>query len=192
MPLQKDKDQEELTALYQRNIDAVYRLCYVYLRNRADAEDAVQSVFLRYLQKRPEFHEVSHETAWLLLTAKNCCRDQLRCWWRRQRVDLDALPEAAVLMRDDESLDLLKALLALPEKYRVPLYLHYIEGYPAKELAPLLGCRESTVRTRLQRGRNLLKTQLGGIYNADTQHTGNAQSERTAKRTDAAQHPGEA
>lgn len=88
MPLQKDKDQEELTALYQRNIDAVYRLCYVYLRNRADAEDAVQSVLLRYLQKRPEFHGVSHETAWLLLTAKNCCRDQLRCWWRRQRVNL--------------------------------------------------------------------------------------------------------
>ena len=125
MPLQKDKDQEELTALYQRNIDAVYRLCYVYLRNRADAEDAVQSVFLRYLQKRPEFHEVSHETAWLLLTAKNCCRDQLRCWWRRQRVELDALPEPAVSIQDEESLDLLKVLLALPEKYRIPLYLHY-------------------------------------------------------------------
>ncbi|WP_373166234.1 RNA polymerase sigma factor [Agathobaculum sp. Marseille-P7918] len=187
MPPQKS--QEELTALYHRNIDAVYRLCYVYLRNHADAEDAVQSVFLRYLQKRPEFHDMSHETAWLLLTAKNCCRDQLRTWWRRQRVDLDTLPEPTACT-DAETRETLHILLSLPEKYRVPLYLHYIEGYPAKELSPLLGCRESTVRTRLQRGRSLMKRQLGGICD-DTQHTGNAQSNRTTKRTDTMRHPGE-
>lgn len=112
MPPQKS--QEELTALYHRNIDAVYRLCYVYLRNHADAEDAVQSVFLRYLQKRPEFHDMSHETAWLLLTAKNCCRDQLRTWWWRQRVDLDTLPEPTACT-DAETRETLHILLSLPE-----------------------------------------------------------------------------
>ena len=59
-----------LAEVYSRNIDAVYRLCYVYLRSRTDAEDAAQSVFVKYLQKQPEFQNADHETAWLLLTAK--------------------------------------------------------------------------------------------------------------------------
>ena len=154
-------DTDALTALYTRNVDAVYRICYVYLRSRADAEDAVQSVFLRYLQKQPVFRDENHERGWLLLTAKNICRDMLRSWWRH-RVGLDELPEPAAPMRDKEPSELTEALLALPEKYRITLYLYYCEGYPAREVAVLLGCRESTVRTRLQRGREMLKNDLGG------------------------------
>lgn len=86
----------------------------------------------------------------------------LRSWWRRQRVGLDELPEPAVPMRDEEPSELTESLLALPEKYRITLYLYYWEGYPAREVAALLGCRESTVRTRLQRGREMLKNDLGG------------------------------
>ena len=154
-------DTDALTALYTRNVDAVYRICYVYLRSRADAEDAVQSVFLRYLQKQPVFRDENHERGWLLLTAKNICRDMLRSWWRH-RVGLDELPEPAIPMRDKEPSELTEALLALPEKYRITLYLYYWEGYPSREVAALLGCRESTVRTRLQRGREMLKNDLGG------------------------------
>ena len=186
------EEKDALTELYARNVDAVYRICYVYLRSRADAEDAVQSVFLKYLQKRPAFRGPEHEQGWLLLTAKNVCRDMLRAWWRRQRVGLDELPEPATPATDGEIADLLDALLALPEKYRIPLYLHGIEGYPAKELASLLGCRESTVRTRLQRGREMLKQRLGGITDDDGKNTANAGPNRAAKAADAARHPGEA
>ena len=157
-----EANTDALTALYARNVDAVYRICYVYLRSRADTEDAVQSVFLKYLQTYPVFRDENHEGGWLLLTAKYTCRDMLRSWWRRQRVGLDELPEPPVPMREEEPPELLEALLALPEKYRIPLYLHYMEGYPAKELAALLNCRESTIRTRLQRGREKLKNNLGG------------------------------
>lgn len=184
------EEMNVLAAVYSRNIDAVYRLCYVYLRSRADAEDAAQSVFVKYLQKQPVFQNVDHETAWLLLTAKNCCRDQLRCWWRRHRVDMDMIPEPA--MQDNEVSELLEILLSLPEKYRIPLYLHCIEDYPAKELTSLLGCRESTVRTRLQRGRDMLKQRLGGTNDDDEKNTANARPNRAAKAADTARHPGEA
>ena len=110
-----EANTDALTALYARNVDAVYRICYVYLRSRADTEDAVQSVFLRYLQKQPVFRDENHERGWLMLTAKNICRDMLRSWWRRQRVGLDELPEPAVPMREEEPPELLEALLALPE-----------------------------------------------------------------------------
>ena len=126
----------------------------------------------------------------ILLTAKNCCRDQLRCWWRRQRIDMDMIPEPA--MQENEASELLEILLSLPEKHRIPLYLHCIEGYPAKELTSLLGCRESTVRTRLQRGREMLKQRLGGIIDDDEKNTANARSNRAAKAVDAARHSGEA
>lgn len=184
------ENMDVLTAVYARNIDAVYRLCYVYLRSRTDAEDAAQSVFVKYLQKQPVFQSADHETTWLLLTAKNCCRDQLRCWWRRQRVDMDMIPEPA--MQETEVSELLDTLLSLPEKYRIPLYLHYIEGYPAKELTSLLGCRESTVRTRLQRGREMLKQRLGGINDDDEKNTTNTRPNRTAKAANATRHPGKA
>ena len=157
-----EADTDALTALYTRNVDAVYRICYVYLRSRADTEDAVPSVFLRYLQKQPVFRDENHERGWLLLTAKNICRDMLRSWWRRHRAGLDELPEPAVPMRDEEPSELTESLLALPEKNRITLYLYYWEGYPAREVAALLGCRESTVRTRLQRGREMPKNDLGG------------------------------
>ena len=153
---------DAFTAVYERHVSAVYRLCYVYLKNRAEAEDAVQTVFLRYLQAQPALHDANHERAWLLRTAKNCCCDALRSWWRRCRVDADALPEPAAPTGADEPSALRQALLALPERYRVPLYLHYIEGYPTKEVAALLRCPESTVRTRLQRGRDKLRQDLGG------------------------------
>ena len=145
------------------------------MRSKEDAQDyryfpepdlppiVISDAWLEEIRaKQPEFRDENHERGWLLLTAKNVCRDMLRAWWRRQRVGLDELPEPAAPAADGEIADLLDALLALPEKHRVTLYLYYWEGYPAKDVAALLGCRESTVRTRLQRGRDMLKQELGG------------------------------
>ena len=136
------EEKDALTELYARNVDAVYRICYVYLRSRADAEDAVQSVFLKYLQKRPAFRGPEHEQGWLLLTAKNVCRDMLRAWWRRQRVGLDELPEPAAPAADGEIADLLDALLALPENIPrdpVPVLLGGLSGKGRGRAAGLPG-----------------------------------------------------
>lgn len=159
--------EENFTEVYNRNADRVYRLCYVYLKNRADAEDAVSSVFLKYLHAGVAFNGADHEKAWFMQTAKNCCIDMLRSFWRRRRVDLDT--ESVLHGRSDaeddtaESGAVLEALFALPSKYRLALYLFYIEGYSVKETAQLLGRSESTVRTQLQRGRQKLKNDLENL-----------------------------
>ena len=87
------RTDKEFSELFNRNMDMVYRICYMLLKNHADTEDAVQTVFLKYIGCTVSFHNFEHEKAWFIVTAKNCCRDMLKSFWRRQRVDMQTLPD---------------------------------------------------------------------------------------------------
>jgi len=152
----------ELAEVYRRNVNAVYKLCYIYMKNAVEAEDAVQSVFLKLLQSHVTFTSHEHEKAWLITTSKNHCKDMLKSWWRRKRVDLESLPEIASCDEDKQATEIIEKLLILPEKYRIVLHLYYIEDYSTKEIAGILGRNESTIRSQLCRGRERLKIDLGG------------------------------
>ncbi len=156
------RTSKELAEMYQRNVNRVYKLCYIYLKNAVDAEDAVQSIFLKLLQSNVYFNSYEHEKAWFITTTKNHCKDILKSWWKRQRVDFEVLPDIASQDEDRQEKEIIAKLLALPEKYRVILHLYYLEDYSVKELATLLGRNESTIRSQLQRGREKLKIDLGG------------------------------
>ena len=89
----------------------------------------------------------------------NRCKNELRSgWWRLRR----PLPDDLSYLEEADS-DLLRSVLALEEKYRLPIHLHYYEGYAIKEIAGILGEKPATVGTRLARGRELLKGMMGGI-----------------------------
>ncbi|NLV86746.1 MAG: RNA polymerase sigma factor [Clostridiales bacterium] len=156
------RTDKELAEMYQRNVNRVYKLCYIYLKNVADAEDAVQSIFLKLLQSQVCFNSHEHEKAWFITTTKNYCKDTLKSWWRQQRVDFETLPDAVSNDEDKQKKEIIIKLLALPEKYRVVLHLYYLEEYSVKEIATLLGRNESTIRSQLQRGREKLKNEIGG------------------------------
>lgn len=151
---------KEFAEIYQRNVSRIYKLSYIYLRNSADAEDAVQSVFLKVLQSNVDFNDYDHEKAWLITTTKNHCKDILKSWWKRKRVDLEKLPEIASHDEYIQERAIIEKLLTLPEKYRVVLYLYYLEDYSVKEISELLVRNESTIRSQLQRGRERLKNNL--------------------------------
>lgn len=139
---------------------SLYRLAFAYLKNRHDAEDAVQEVFLAYLDKAPRFLSEAHEKAWLIRVTINRCKNQLRSGWFKSR---RPLPEELPVMIQQES-ELLRAVMDLDEKYRVPIHLHYYEGYSIKEISELLGDKPATVGTRLARGREMLKVWMGGRF----------------------------
>ncbi|MDR3278208.1 MAG: RNA polymerase sigma factor [Oscillospiraceae bacterium] len=153
---------EEFTEIYLRRVDMVYRLCVMYLKKPADAEDAAQAVFLKLLQSDAAPRGLEHERAWLITTAKNYCKDVLKSVWRTRRVDLEALPELASGGRGDGRGEAVERLLALPEKYKTVLYLYYIEEYSVREIAEMLSRGESTIQSQLMRGRKRLKIDLGG------------------------------
>ena len=152
---------QELAELYHRHVDTVWRVCYSFMKNRADTEDMVQEAFLRaYFWDKP-FRSEEHEKAWLIVTASNLCKDALKRAWRRDEPLEDHL-ELAAPAQDSP---VLEAVLALPERYKAAVYLYYYEGYSVKEIASLLGRSQATVRTRLARARKQLKQMLGGEWN---------------------------
>lgn len=137
----------------------VQSLAFVYLKNRFDAEDVAQDVFLTYLRKAPKFMSPETEKAWLMKVTVNRCKSLLRFKYREElplTEDISYLPpeESAVL----------EAVLALEEKYRLPIHLHYYEGYTLEEIAGLLKVRPGTVGSWLTRGREKLKVMLKEDY----------------------------
>lgn len=153
------KQAERLVYTYA---DMILRLSYTYLKSTYDAEDICQTVFLRYLTSAPQFESPEHEKAWILRTAANACKDILKSAWRTRTCDIEACAEIpAPDMADDV---VLSAVQTLPDKYRMPIYLYYYEGYQIREIAEILGERAATINTRLDRGRKHLKKMLGGNY----------------------------
>ena len=137
---------------------AVYRLAMVYLGRHADAEDVTQEVFVRLLYRAPGFADGDHEKRWLLRVTANLCKDQLKGFWRRQVTELeDTLPAAP-----PEEQEALAAVMALPERYKLPIHLHYYEGYSVAEIAEILKLGQSAVKMRLKRGREMLQLELEG------------------------------
>lgn len=141
--------------------DAVYRLALCRLGGRADAEDVYQEVFLRLLRDTTDFRDDEHLKAWLLRVTVNCCNDLCRSAWFRRTAPLEAAPDAAAPAQDGND-ELWQAVRALPDDLRIVVWLHYVEGYGTDEIAPLVGCRPATVRTRLHRARKKLRLELEG------------------------------
>lgn len=151
------QDKEAFTARYEANFRTVWNICLTFLKNPADTEDAVQETFLRLAREEPEFASEEHAKAWLIHTAKNLCRDELRRHRRRELPLEEARAAAAPEPEIDETLE---ALRTLPEKYRAAIYLFYYEGLSVEQISRLLDRRESTVRSDLRRGRAKLKELL--------------------------------
>lgn len=154
-PVRPDGEIERIVDEYASEL---FRLCLVMLKNTHDAEDAVHDTLLSYLQRAPEFESRESERSWLLTVAANRCRDSLRRAKRHPSVSMDELTE---LGATDEHALVLDALMALPEKFRLVLTLHYVEGYSTSEIAGMIGRTPSAVKMRLQKGRRLLEDTLG-------------------------------
>ncbi len=155
------RGEQETQQAIERYADTVLRLCLIHLKNHADAEDAFQTVFLKYALCSVVFESPEHEKAWFIRVTLNACRDSLRQLFRRRTVPLE---EAAALPADapQRHQDLWEAVLALPPKCRDVIYLHYYEGYPAPEIGRLLHKNVNTVYTLLHRARAQLRETLGG------------------------------
>lgn len=157
------RSEAEVNRCIERYADTVKRICVLHLKNHADTEDVFQTVFLKYALSSVAFASDEHEKAWIIRVTLNACKDLLRSLFRRRTLPLE---QAAELAAGEEDRTVLEAVLQLPEAYRKAIYLHYYEGYTAPQIGELLGWNPNTVYTRLTRGRQMLKRQLGGEEDA--------------------------
>lgn len=149
--------KDYLAEAYRRRIDMVYRVCWLYMKNVSDTEDAVSDTFVRLMRSDITFESEEHEKAWLIAAARNICRDVLKSP-KRKNEPLDE----NMLTGENLTDETLAAVKELPEKYRTAVYLYYYEGYTCGEIAEMLGTIKSTVISRLARGRKILKKTIGG------------------------------
>ena len=154
------RSDEDLSSAVMTYADTLYRIALTMLRNPFDAEDVVQDTFLAYYRCDKTFSSSEHQKAWLITVTVNRCKNRLGFLRRHPPVNWDDLRD--VLAAPDDTTasaehDILDALLRLPVKYRIVMTLHYVEEYKVREVAEILGVKESTVKMRLQKGRQLLK-----------------------------------
>jgi RNA polymerase sigma-70 factor (ECF subfamily) len=149
---------EEMAGLYRRRFRMVYQICMVLMKNVPDAEDAAQNVFRRVMERGEPFRDPEHEKAWLIVTARNECKNQLKHWWRTRRAGEEALD--TLVWEQPRDREVWEQVAALPKPHRLVLYLYYYQGYTAGEIAEMLGENPSTVRSRLAAARKKLKLRL--------------------------------
>lgn len=169
IPTPPETDEERLTRLMETYGSNVLRICYLYLKDHALAQDAAQTTFVKAWQALRTLRDGSTEKAWLMRIAVNTCKTTLRSREYRlyaQSPDMDELPDPAV---EDVHPDntVLNAVMALPEKYREVVMLHYYQGLSSPAVARILKLPQATILTRLHRARKLLESQLKGWYLSD-------------------------
>ena len=145
---------ERLVLLYQQPL---LRTCFLYLRDRALAEDAVQETFLKAYRSLASFRGECSEKTWLMKIAMNTCCD-LRRAHRLRRIDPRRIPD--LLPQAEETL--VTQVIQLPRKLREVILLYYYQDMTVTEIAVSLGISQSSVSGRLKRAREKLRTLLEG------------------------------
>ena len=119
----------------------------------------VQDTFLKYHLSKKEFSSPEHIKAWLLRVTINKSKDINRSFWKQKSTSIEDYVETLTVSDEDDKA-LLNEVLKLPYKYRIVIHLYYYEEYSVSEIAGILKITESNVKTRLSRGRSLLKENI--------------------------------
>ncbi len=161
-------NKENLSFILDTYADMVMRIAYQNVKNRTEAEDICQDVFLKIIERERSFENEEHIKAFIIRITLNRCRDYLKSGWFRKRVHEN---EAFILentVRDTgishgispengQEARLLESVMELPVNYRNVIYLYYYEGYSVKEISIILHRKEGTIKTWMARAREQLK-----------------------------------
>lgn len=163
-----DEVFEQIMTEYGQDI---LNLTYSYVKNVAIAEDLTQEIFVKCYLNLASFKQEASFRTWLWRIAINHCKDFLKSWHHRNvllstkaDIEVEARNNRVedIVIEKDETNELEQAILALPLKYREPIYLFYYQDLSIKEIKEILGVRENTIKTRLRRAKVLLKNHLEG------------------------------
>ena len=164
MPREVVRSDAFIKATMRNHGTAVFRLAISQTGSKADAEDVYQDVFIALACCDTNFKDAEHLKAWLLRTTVNRCRDLSRSWWKRRGSSLETLtldlPDKDANGEAANYEALWKAVRKLPERYRALVHLRYVEEMTCEQIADITDTNASTVRTRLSRAHQQLRTLL--------------------------------
>ncbi len=158
---EREREFERLVSRYQQTL---LRMCYLHLRDRTLAEDAVQETFIKVYRSMDSFRGECSEKTWIMKIAMRTCGDFNRSGWFRfveRGITPDMLPEASVPFEPREE-GLVTAVMTLPPRLREVILLYYYQEMNTVEIAEALGISQSSVSGRLKRAREKLREILKG------------------------------
>jgi len=166
--IDKSNKDEALEYLMKRYGNKILKLAYYYVRDRFQAEDIAQDVFCKVYENLDKFREESSYYTWIYKITLNKCRDYMRSYNFKKILYYSCLNMNFInkqklsnkLFEEVEGGEIFSKVMELPLKYRIIIVLYYFEGLSTVEISNILDLKESTVRTRLTRGREKLKKLL--------------------------------
>lgn len=160
----REGDQQSMYRLYKLYVQAMYNTCIRMVANQYDAEDIIQESFTNAFKNLSSFRGESSFGSWLKRIVINKSISFLRAK-KHQFTEIDHLHIVEEDSSEDDILDIEpekvhEAIKTLPEKARVVLNMHLLEGYKHKEIAEMLEISESTSKSQYQRAKMLLRDKL--------------------------------
>lgn len=147
-------------AVCEKYFDSIYRLVLCRAKSKDATDDIVQEVFYKYIKTDKEFETEEHVKAWLIRVAINQSNSYFTSSWFKKTEPLDE----NIVFESKEKSDVYYAVMELPQKYRTVIHLFYYEDLPIAKISEYLGINESTVKSQLKRGREMLSEKLKGEY----------------------------
>ena len=147
--------ENELKRIIELFGNNVFQTAFCYMKSYADAEDIREEAFIKLYLSGKSFDTDEYIKAWLLRVTANLCKDRLRSFWYKKILPLETAADIGTEEKPQD--EFISYLFMLKPDYRIALYMHYYEGYTAREIAKITGGKENTVLSHLSRGRKQLK-----------------------------------
>ena len=152
--------KEYKNSIIEKYFNMIYKLAIAETKDVHTAEDVTSDVFLKFMQQNKTFESEEHIKAWLIRVTINASKSVFSSSWFKKTVPLEETLEGAGIPEEESEVYL--AVMNLPTKYRTVIHLFYYEEFTVKEIANILNSNESTVKSQLSRGRDLLRESLKG------------------------------
>lgn len=161
----KKGNSEAFCKLIDQHMQNMYKIARAYMHNEDDVADVIQDTILTCYEKLPMLEKDKYFKTWLVRILINKCKNMLRL--NKRTLYTDALPESVFYESGYDSMEWFEVLKPLDEKYRTILLFYYLEGFNTREIATILEMKESTVKSRLKRGREKISAEYQFLMKED-------------------------
>lgn len=148
---------KEFERIFEQYYNEVFKMAMVYSKNKEDAEDIVQSTFMKLYKTERDFESDDHIKNWLIKVCINAAKDIVKS---KKRLENFLKETKSTIHKSTKEQGLMEQIYKLSTKNRVVLILYYYYGYSVREISELLKIKEGTIRNRMKRSREILKLNL--------------------------------
>ena len=155
----KKGDKDAFCRLIDENVQSMYKVAAAYLKNDEDVADAIQDTILSCYENLKSLKQNRYFKTWMIRILINKCKDMIQ---KKKLVTYtDQMPETPFHEEKYAAMEWIQALEPLDSKYRLVVLLYYMEGFGIREISDILDMKESTVKSRLYRGRKQIAEMYG-------------------------------